>query len=91
MIKWFEADPGSSISKSTSDDDVFLVGRPVPTCVRLPAEIGGSVMTVERSSMAKCPMCESDDREKRHLHLKDSNLSVAECKEHGFVWYAQKI
>lgn len=90
MTEWFNKSPGGLISPSVDDPTMALVETGAPDWVRIPAEIGGGTVRVTGSFRAPCPMCSEGD-EKLVLHMRtDVDLGVAECLEHGFVWYRRK-
>lgn len=86
---WFEKQAGSEVHTSTEDETMLLLGDVTPDWVRLPAELGGARVRVLGAHAASCPMCRND-RPVRHLHVEDG-LGVAECREHGFVWYRKSV
>ena len=86
---WFERTPGSPVAQGTTDPTSLIITDDTPDWVRLPAELGGAKMRVEKAVIAPCPSCPPFEGEKlvRHLFLEGSKLAVAECSEHGFQWY----
>jgi hypothetical protein len=82
---WFNKAAGSVVHESIEDDSMLMVGDVIPDWVRLPAELGGERVRVEGAKTAPCPMCRNHV-EVRHLRV-TGNLGVAECRQHGFVWY----
>ena len=89
MTTWFEKSPGSEVHESTEDETMVLIGAVIPDWVRLPAELGGARVRVLGAFEAPCPLC-GDDHSVRHLRV-EGGLGVAECHEHGFVWYRGSV
>jgi len=85
---WFDRKPGSKVAKGTTDPNSIMLGADVPDWVRLPDELGGGRMRVAKALTMSCPKCGSDHKV-RHLFLQGSNIAVAECGAHGFLWYMQ--
>lgn len=86
---WFNKKPGSEVHESIEDDTMLLLGDATPDWVRLPAELGGAQVRVLGAHAASCPLCRND-QPVRHLRVEDE-LGVAECREHGFVWYRKSV
>ena len=86
---WFQKRAGSDVHESTEDETMVLVGDVIPDWVRLPAELGGARVPVHGATAAPCPMCR-DGHPVRHLKVEGS-LGVAECRQHGFVWYRGSV
>lgn len=86
---WFNRRAGSDAHASTEDDSMMLVGDVTPDWVRLPPELGGARVRVLGVSASPCPMCRNHV-EVRHLRV-EGNLGVAECGQHGFVWYRGSV
>ena len=87
-IERFEKHAGSRTAQGVDDPTMLLIGDFVPDTVTLPAELGGTVVTVAEAFVAACPvtgtMC-------RHLRLNathgEQTLHVAESS--SFHWYAK--
>jgi hypothetical protein len=83
--EWFNRRPGDVAAIGRDDPTMLLLGGDVPDWVKVPPEAGGGTAKVLASFKAPCPMCK-EGGDVRHLKL-EGNLGVAECTEHGFVWY----
>lgn len=86
---WFEKTTGSEVHTSTEDETMLLLGDVVPDWVRLPAELGRAEARVLGAHAAPCPLCRAN-RPVRHLRI-EAGLGVAECPQHGFVWYRKSV
>lgn len=81
-VDWFSKTPGGIPSAECEDGSTMMVfGAEVPDQVRLPAELGGHVVRVLGSFVAKSPR---SDRMVRHLQL-EGGMYVAEDDQ--FYWY----
>ncbi len=88
MTMWFDRSPGSPVQPGSAehgDPKIVLVTRDPPDWVRTPPEIGGERLRVLAFFVAPCPMCKSAVPVP-HLEC-EREMFVAECVEHGFVWY----
>lgn len=85
---WFDRKAGSDVHVSKDDDGVYLLGRGVPDWVATPEQLGGERLRVMGAFKDVCPMC-GGGSPVRHLELTDSYF-VAECVQHGFVWYIRQ-
>ena len=88
MTDWFEKKAGSPVHKGIEDESMLMVGYVIPDWVRLPPDLGGGQVAVVDSHMGLCPMCK--EAGVQHLKL-ESGLGVAECGQHGFVWYGRRL
>ena len=91
---WFDREAGSCVAMGKTDPTSLMVGDGTPDWVRLPQELGGARMRVEGAFMAPCPKCGESSFDGdygvlrvKHLSLVGSDIGVAECSIHGFIWY----
>lgn len=89
MTAWFNKKAGTSFHESLEDETMALIGEIIPDWVRLPDQLGGERRPVTGSTMAPCPICQNHT-EVQHLQVQ-GGLGVAECSEHGFVWYKGSV
>lgn len=87
-VEWFQRRAGEHVAEGTSDPSMTLIGSGTPEWVRLPEELGGTTLRVEKSFVAACPAAEVC-ADCRHLHLAN-RYGVAECLSHGFLWYRRR-
>lgn len=84
-IEWFDKKVGSDLHAHKTETGMYLVGDHLPSYVRTPPQLGERTVKVIGTFGRACPMCGGGEPV-RHLALED-NLGVAECLQHGFVWY----
>ena len=78
---------GSSIHQGTEDESMLLIDDGPPDVVAIPQAIGGGSARVIEAVPGPCPRCEHGAPHVRHLVLAQTRFRVAECAEHGFLWY----
>ena len=87
MIERFQKQAGDATMQGVEDPTMLLFGNPVPDNVTLPAELGGSIRTVDEAFVAPCPVTGATCR---HLKLagdfNGKTLYVAESSR--FFWYS---
>jgi len=84
MTMWFDREAGSPVAMGITDPASLMVGSGAPDWVRFPPELGGARVQVVEAFIAPCLKC--TNHEVRHLAF-DSDIGVAECNKHGFLWY----
>ena len=86
-VRWYDRRPGAVVAPSTTDPTEVLVGRPRPDWVRLPPELGGGQARVLGATVEGCPLCKN--HQCQHYALADG-IGVAECPDHGFIWFKRR-
>lgn len=88
MTERFIKRAGDPVLTSDEDPAMTLMGDTTPDDVRLPPNLGGNIVRVERSFRDPCPVCQSQHVVK-HLALV-GGIHVAECGARGFLWYRKR-